>query len=222
MTDKMKPKEVKFFKNESKQEQERLKKFNFDCEIIKELNNQQKTLRTLFVDKKITKKVNKNLNEIYVYYRNQILAEQTIPMKQKKLKQEHGFFLERMQGIAQGNISAEEEFKNAKIRSKNRKLDNIYHNILNTCKLLGWLAVALASYGLYAIFGIPLLFTNFLLGAVITITAAAVAINSGLQGKQCFNKCQSFSDANEQEQAEQNVILFLANPKLPRNYKVSN
>lgn len=114
----------------------------------------------------------------------------------------------RLERVKCGELSAEKAVKLIDSETCSRKLAIVYHNIAKVCELLFWLMATTTCFSALIDIGIPLIFTQPLIGCAVSISMIAMMKTLFGKATNCLSQFKSFDRYNDEAAREKNLASF--------------
>ena len=186
--------------------------------LVSTLETQSSTLRNLFSERDyhLSRSFKHDLKKLIHYYERSFWETSSLDKRAKVIK-EYQFLVSTTEEVNNGTLSAQEALKKIDEVNQNRKNKILVDNIIKTCELLFWIAVAVLSCTLCLTVGVPLTQVNPLLGAALTIASSLCVADALLEASDCMDEFKSSGPIRKQEKRERTIISFFNKPSLERD-----
>lgn len=143
--------------------------------------------------------------EIVTNYYSQSLKKANNSQKED-IVEEYESYITYLQQVKDGKLTAEKAEEEINTIISSRKIGIVFYNIAKVLEMLFWAFAATTCYSACILVGVPLIFTDFMIGMAVTIATAALMYKTFKFSLDC---CKEFKSTERHEEARvaQNTLI---------------
>jgi hypothetical protein len=184
--------------------------------LISTFELQSATLNDLFSGQQINKSLEKDLKKLKRYY-EAAFWKTTDHSEKQQVIDEYELVVSTMSLVKEGEVTAQQAKALLEELHELRELELFVQNLLTTCELLFWLAVATTLLVVGTTIGAPLLACNPLLGFTLALIAVLSSLCAMEAAEECDSEFASSTPIDTQAKREHRVLSFFASSRPAAN-----
>lgn len=156
-------------------------------DVITSLDSHHERLQALASEESAS--LSEPIRKIRQYYEHSLRTAR--PNQSDAIIREYETFVNDLERVKTGQITAEEAIKKVNLANKSRTIAIVFHNLAKVVELLFWALVASTCVTATIAVGLPLIITDVFIGLVVAISTFAMLIRSIKNIADCFEQFKS-------------------------------